>query len=252
MSNNCFSFQQFKVCQVRSAMKVGTDGVLLGAWCEPDREMKGTDAHFDVLDVGTGTGLIALMIAQRFPHAVIDAIDIAPEAVVEARENVMQSPFNERIRVTESSLQNFQPTKRYDFIVSNPPYFVNSLQNPDAGRKMARHAGSLTYRALFQGVARLLSEQGVFAAIIPSEQVASFLSEASISGFFVSKECRISTTPNKPVRRHLIAFTRHAPNALEMTEESLTDLNGERSKWYDDLTKDFYLPHPPSPHANGS
>ena len=226
-------------------MKVGTDGVLLGAWAEPNVGMEGRNAHLDILDIGTGTGLIALMLAQRFPKALVDAIDLSSEAIIEACENVQASPFHERIRVEACAFQNYKPSKKYDLIVSNPPFFVDSLHTPDVNRTMARHADTLTYRELFRGVSQLLSDQGVFAAIIPSENVEPFLSEACISGLFTSKELRIRTTPKKPVRRLLMAFTPHASGNVESTDVCLTDGNGGRSLWYDSLTKDFYLPHPP-------
>ena len=245
MSNNFFTFRQFSVHQQRCAMKVGTDGVLLGAWAEPNVGVDGRNARLAILDIGTGTGLIALMLAQRFPNAIVDAIDLSSEAIVEARENVQASPFRERVCVEECAFQSYKPSKKYDLIVSNPPFFVDSLHTPDANRTMARHADTLTYRDLFRGASRLLSDHGVFAAIIPSENIEPFLSEACISGFFVSRELRIRTTPKKPVRRLLMAFTPHASENVEITDVCLTDGNGGRSLWYDCLTKDFYLPHPP-------
>ena len=137
-----FQFRQFFVGQQHCAMKVGTDGVLLGAWA--------TGGHH-ILDIGTGTGVVALMMAQRFPSADIDAIEVDHDAAEQATDNVRQSPFASRVTVTHTALQNFHPSAPYDSIVCNPPYFLNSLKAPETSRSLARHAGddSLTFRDIF-------------------------------------------------------------------------------------------------------
>lgn len=234
MGKDSFAFKQFKVAQDRCAMKVGTDGVLLGAWA-------GGGCPSRCLDIGTGTGLIALMLAQRFPGAVVDAIDIDRDACRQAEENVAASPFGGRIRVSLSSLQEWQPRVAYQLIVSNPPFFVNSLKNPDNRRLTARHTDTLSYADLFRGVSRLLSDDGVFAAIIPSDFLESFVAESCISGFFVIERCGIRTTPAKPVKRWLLAFSKHRPQQLLETEQCLQNPGGERSSWYAKITDDFYL-----------
>ena len=138
-----FTFKQFHVEQDRTAMKVGTDGVLLGAWAE---------GGCTILDIGTGTGLVALMMAQRFEDAQVVGIDIDPDASEQARENVAASPFASRISILHTSLQAFSTERKFDAIVSNPPYFEHSLKNPDAARAAARHADSLPFADLFSGV----------------------------------------------------------------------------------------------------
>lgn len=122
---NRFDFKQFSICQDQCSMKVGTDGVLLGAWADGGRR---------ILDIGTGTGIIALMMAQRFPDAAIDAIEIDHDACRQAAGNIAATPFADRIRIHECPIQHFQTTMRYDAIVSNPPYFINSMKNPDKKR----------------------------------------------------------------------------------------------------------------------
>ena len=137
MGNSVFIFKEFAVKQDACAMKVGTDGVLLGAWARGGSR---------VLDIGTGTGLIALMMAQRFPEAEIEAIDIAEAACLQAKENVANSVFARRVRVVRAALQQYVGPKSFDCIVSNPPFFVDSLHNPDALRSMARHTSTLSSR----------------------------------------------------------------------------------------------------------
>ena len=155
---NRFDFKQFSICQDQCAMKVGTDGVLLGAWADGGRR---------ILDIGTGTGIIALMMAQRFPDAAIDAIEIDHDACRQAAGNIAATPFADRIRIHECPIQHFQPTMRYDVIVSNPPYFINSMKNPDKKRATARHTDTLSPRDLFMAAEKMLDENGIFSIIIP-------------------------------------------------------------------------------------
>ncbi|WP_039858668.1 tRNA1(Val) (adenine(37)-N6)-methyltransferase, partial [Segatella buccae] len=208
-----FRFRQFSVRHDRCAMKVGTDGVLLGAWAPGGRS---------ILDIGTGTGLIALMMAQRFPEAHVTGIDIDGDAALQARENAADSPFAPRIEVAHSSLAGFvaaaSPPLSFDSIVCNPPFFLHSLKNPDARRSVARHADSLPFADLFRGVAALLAPSGVFSAIVPAEVFEAFTAEASIAGLFVSRLTRVRTTPRKPPKRSLVAFSRLRPDTLAEEE----------------------------------
>ena len=232
MANDYFQFRQFTVFQNRCAMKVGTDGTLLGAWARGGQS---------VLDIGTGTGLIALMMAQRFPEAQVTGIDIDPEAVAQARENVAASPFS-NVEIEENDVKTFFPShfSLFTSIVCNPPYFVDSLESPDSQRTLARHAASLSYRDLMAAVARLLADDGEFSVVIPFDCKSRLESEAALAGFFKSRECAVRTTPKKQPRRYLMAFRRH-PSELELTEGVIETAPNERSPWYQELTKDFYL-----------
>ncbi len=231
-----FRFRQFSVRHDRCAMKVGTDGVLLGAWAPGGRS---------ILDIGTGTGLIALMMAQRFPEAHVTGIDIDGDAALQARENAADSPFGPRIEVAHSSLAGFvaaaSPPLSFDSIVCNPPFFLHSLKNPDARRSVARHADSLPFADLFRGVAALLAPSGVFSAIVPAEVFEAFTAEASIAGLFVSRLTRVRTTPRKPPKRSLVAFSRLRPDTLAEEECVMSRADGSRSEWYRWLTAEFYL-----------
>ena len=228
MANDYFQFKQFCVSQSKCAMKVGTDGVLLGAWAHGGNS---------VLDIGTGTGLIALMMAQRFPDAQIVGVDIDAAACEQARENIAASPF--RVKIEEGNVIDL--AGQYDCIVSNPPFFENSLECPDDGRTKARHTSSLSYRQLMESVSRLLSEQGEFSIVIPAECKSRIEEEAVYAGFFKVRECGIKTTARKPVRRYLIAFQKHPVTVPDFSSEILMDGNGERSQWYSKLTEQFYL-----------
>ena len=244
MSNSYFQFKRFVVRQERCAMKVGTDGTLLGAWARGGQR---------VLDIGTGTGLIALMMAQRCPEALVTAVDIDADAVRQARENVAESPFAERITVVEGDINTLALPNSgnhishlspliylFDAIVCNPPYFNDSLTCPDEQRTTARHTTTLTYRELMAAVARLLSADGEFSVVIPCDCKARLEAEAALAGLSKTRECSVRTTPRKTPRRFLLAFRKH-PVAVETTEGVLETEPGQRSDWYHALTNDFYL-----------
>ena len=204
-------------------MKVGTDGVLLGAWAH---------GGMHVLDAGTGTGIIALMMAQRFPEALVTAIDVDEGAVRQAQENVLQSPFSERIEVLGESLQ--QHEGRYDSIISNPPFFMDSLKAPDAQRTMARHTTTLTYQELMQAAWRLLADEGELSVVVPFDYRQRMEDEAIFVGFFPSRICAVKTTEKKAPKRYLLAFKKH-PCPCEKEELTIG------SEAYRQLTQDFYL-----------
>ena len=218
-----FQFKQFTIYQDWCAMKVGTDGVLLGAWANGGKR---------ILDAGTGTGIIALMMAQRYPNAVVTAIDIDEGAVKQAQQNVVQSPFAQQITVLHNTLQEHQG--EYDAIISNPPFFIDSLAGPDEQRNVARHTQTLTYTELMQAAWRLLSDEGELSVVVPFDYRKRMEDEAIFVGFFPSKVCAVKTTERKPAKRYLLSFKKH-PCRCE--QEQLT-IGSER---YQELTKEFYL-----------
>lgn len=219
-------------------MKVGTDGVLLGAWAT---------GGSSVLDVGTGTGIIALMMAQRCPQARVTALDIDEGAARQALQNVAQSPFADRIEVLQKSVQEFDganETNRangtnrsngtYDAIVSNPPFFIDSLNAPDRQRNIARHAETLTYGQLMQAAWRLLADEGELSVVVPFDYRQRMEDEATFVGFFPSRVCAVRTSARKPAKRFLLAFRKH-PCPCKRTEMTLGD------EAYTLLTQEFYL-----------
>lgn len=235
MSNDHFRFREFTVHQHRCAMKVGTDGTLLGAWAV---------APFGpcrILDIGTGTGLIALMMAQRFPKARLVGIDIDPDAVTQARENVMESPFSERITIRQTDAATFQDADGFDAIVCNPPYFADSLTCPDAHRTTARHAVSLSFEALCSSAFRLLKSDGIFSVVVPADRRSRLEASACLAGFFLSRVCLVRTIPLKPPKRQLIEFRKQTVSQLDISEGVIEISTGVRSPWYQQLTQTFYI-----------
>lgn len=227
-----FQFKKFTIAQDRCGMKVGTDGVLLGAWARGGRR---------ILDIGTGTGLVALMMAQRFEDAMVDAVEIDKEAASQAMENVSGSPFDNRIEVIGKALQDFAPTTPYDSIVTNPPFFSNSLLAPDSSRCMARHTVTLSFADILSFAAKHLTDDGEISAIIPADYTESFSQEAFTRGMFLTRQYMIKTVERKPAKRCLIAFSKSRPNAFDRADVVLMDKDGKRSDWYGSLTKNFYL-----------
>lgn len=244
-----FTFKQFEIQQDRCAMKVGTDGVLVGAWAEGGQR---------ILDIGSGTGLISLMMAQRFPEAQVWGIDIDPDACMQARENVAASPFADRVGIACCALQNLSEEhlvrgseelvemkegegNLFDAIVSNPPFFVNGLKNPDSKRAIARHSDSLPFSVLMKGVKRWLSDEGVFSAIVPADVLESFVSEAYCSGLSLVRQCGVKTVERKQPKRYLVAFSKRRTGMMDKCTEIMTDSEGNRSEWYAKITEEFYL-----------
>ena len=223
MANDYFQFRQFTIHQAMCAMKVGTDGTLLGAWARGGRR---------ILDVGTGTGLIALMMAQRFPDASIVGVDIDEGAVQQARSNVENTSFADRVSIKHCDFALMQGT--FDAIVCNPPFFVDSLPSPDHQRTLARHSASLPFSTLIKHVYELLDDSGEFSLVIPAESRSELESEAYLNGFSKCRECGVRTKSTKPVRRYLLAFRKH-PCKLERSEGIIG------SEWYRLLTQNFYL-----------
>lgn len=245
-------------------MKVGTDGVLLGAWAPMVESQKSNvESLIRILDIGTGSGLIALMLAQRCPQAQIDAIDIDEASCLQAQENFAASPWVERLHVAQSSLQEWSTSRHddistschYDLIVSNPPYFVRSLKAPDAARCAARHNDTLPFDVLIAECTRLLKPNGRLALIVPCEAEDELQALAATQGLQCIRRCYVHPKPERPAKRVMIEWTNGewangewtkdisvSTETTEITERIvLEDEHGGRSDAYQQLTKDFYL-----------
>lgn len=230
-----FSFKQFSIDNGNCAMKVGTDGVLLGAWAKGGEK---------VLDIGTGTGLIALMMAQRYPSSELVGIDIDKETCCQAAANVGASPFADRIKIELCSAQDYPSLTacRFNSIVVNPPFFENSLLPPNQQRSEARHANTLTYDELFSSARQLLLADGVLSAIIPAQCYSSFTSAAALYGFIITRRVDLRTKQTKPISRNLVAFQLNSnTQAVSIQQQCLMTDNNDRSLWYNQLTQDFYI-----------
>ena len=232
MSNDIFRFKQFSVRHDRCAMKVGTDGVLLGAWGSVDGKR--------ILDIGTGTGLIALMAAQRNPEADVLGIDIDESAVAQARENVAESPFNRRIECILQDVLTFEPEAPFDAILCNPPFFTEDTLPDNRSRALARNNKCLPFPQLIKKVAVLLAENGTFSFIVPSGLAQEIVGLCMENGLHLIRRCQIHTTARKPPRRTLLEFSRQNRSCEMLTLRLVAD-DGTRSQQYQELTKDFYL-----------
>ena len=234
MANNYFIFKQFTINQEKSSFKVGTDGVLLGACADVSGVKK-------ILDIGTGTGLIALMLAQR-SEADIVAIEPDEDSFKQACSNVTGSKWNERIKVENISLQNYDPgVLRFDLIVSNPPFFSDSLKNPDKDKAAARHNDTLNNKELLAGVNRLLASGGRLQVILPYVEGNILIAEAQEYDLYCCNILKIKPLPNSEIRRMVLTFT---SERLNPHESFLTIEHGKRHEFteeYKNLTKDFYL-----------
>lgn len=216
-------------------MKVGMDGSLLGSWAGqgtlPER----------ILDIGTGTGLIALMCAQRFPEAKIDAIDIQSECISQAQENVEDSPFSEQIKLHASLLQDFQGGP-FDLIVCNPPFFKNSSKTGQSDRDTARHDDSLPFEELAAHSARLLSPKGVLSLIIPEDRASEFMTLAEKNGLHLLTSMKVYGRVGGVAKRRMLEFSptipKEAPQLKEMAVEADVKVWTEE---YKDLLRDFYI-----------
>ncbi|QBN19017.1 tRNA1(Val) (adenine(37)-N6)-methyltransferase [Flavobacterium nackdongense] len=232
-----FQFKQFSLEQDRTAMKIGTDGVLLGAWTPLENN------PFSILDIGTGTGIIALMLAQRSSAEQIDALEIDEEAYEEATDNFENSPWNDRLFCFHAGLDEFveEPEDEYDLIVSNPPFYSEDYKSSNDQRDLARFQDAMPFEDLIEAAALLLSENGIFSVIIPFKEESTFLTLAKGQELFPIKITRVKGTPTSEIKRSLLAFGRN-----EITNFPIDELIIETSRHiytpeYIALTKDFYL-----------
>ena len=234
-------------------MKVGTDGVLLGAWCPVGelrslgvQELRTSGVPTKVLDVGTGSGLIALMLAQRIQGAQIMAIDIDAGAVEQAKYNFSVSPWADRLDCQQTALQEVEGEAIYDLIISNPPYFQDSLKNPDSQRAMARHTDTLSYEELLRDSVRLLNKEGIIALVLPIEAEQQIIALGQRYGLYPTHITRVYPKPGKEAKRLLIALQAYPRPLPEGKGEKRSELTLEsetapRSEAYIELTKEFYL-----------
>lgn len=238
-----FNFKQFIVNQDKSTMKVGTDAVLLGTWIN----IRTTDSN--LLEIGVGCGVISLIIAQRYSQIKIDGIDIDKASVEEANDNFHNSPWPERITAINDSLQTYKTTKKYDFIVSNPPFFNNSLQCPDKQRNNARHTITLPYTDLLLYSYKLLNNNGILAIILPYNEGIDFIKLSTKFNYKIKRTTAVYPTPTSQPKRLLIELIKNTENNDTLTNNDISQqqnlvIENSRHNYTDEyitLTKDFYL-----------
>ena len=236
MPENVFRYKQFSICQDHAAMKVGTDSDLLGTLAAGGNR---------ILDIGTGTGVLSLMLAQRCPKAEITAIEMDENAVLDAQYNFKESPFHDRIHLVHTTFQNYILEHKgplFDSIVCNPPYFDTSLVNPDLSRARARHSSSLPFSVLVQGSFALLEDEGVFSTNVPPEVLPILKAEAELIGFQLQAEFQIKSVPQKGPKRYILVYKKGHVALPKVETYCMRNTDHSRSEWYIELMKDFHVP----------
>jgi len=236
MSNKPFQFKQFTIQQDKTAMKVGTDGVLLGAWVSIESN------PFSILDIGAGTGLIALMLAQKSNAELIDAVELNNEAYEQTVANFEESNWGDRLFCYHASIQEFteEIEDSYDLIVSNPPFFTSTYKELEKDRAMARHTETLTYRDLLQGVSKLLSKNGSCAFIIPFSEEANFIKIAAEFKLFPNRITNVRGAKTSEIKRSLLQFS-FEKKSINKNELIIEIERHNYTTAYKNLVKDFYL-----------
>ncbi|TQD40471.1 tRNA1(Val) (adenine(37)-N6)-methyltransferase [Haloflavibacter putidus] len=231
-----FRFKEFSVEQDKCAMQIGTDGVLLGAWTTIPKNT------FSILDIGAGTGVIALQMAQRSQAELIDAIEIEENAYEQCVENFENSPWNDRLFCYHASLEEFteEIDESYDLIVSNPPFYDEDFTSVEATRNTARFTEALPFSELIKNVAKLLSEKGNFSLIIPHKNQEEVLQLAKEAGLYLQKITLVQGNADTPVKRNLLQFS-FTEVALEKTQLVIEKERHQYTQEYKDLVKAFYL-----------
>ncbi|MDX2281475.1 MAG: methyltransferase [Saprospiraceae bacterium] len=235
MNPKAFQFKQFTVRQGDTVHPVGTDGVLLGAWVLPGAAQR-------ILDIGTGTGLIALMLAQKTTNARIFGLEIDPESANLARFNFENAPWQNRLSVLETAAQALleQPVEPFDLIVSNPPFFTETTLSPDAHRQLARNTASLPPAVLLQLAETHLTKNGRFCLIVPSKNSQMHQELGACMGLYCTRITNVLARPDRVGERHLLQFERN-PRFFRMDEIAIRNTDGTYSEDYQILTGDFYL-----------
>ena len=230
-----FQFKQFHVSHHKSTLKVGTDAVLLGTWASHPHPQK-------ILDIGTGNGVIALLMAQRFQQANIRAVDIDVDSVEEATSNFIESPWSSRLRAIHQDVQNFAKlaTERFDMIVSNPPFFENDLHAQNEKLNKAKHSNTLNYKSLFHAADQLLKENGIFALICPYDKKDKVIEIASFNRLFCKRQLCIYPKKTKQANRIIIEFC-HSESVCENIELVIYTEDNTYTSQYKKLGQDYYI-----------
>lgn len=234
MSNNYFAFKEFTIHQDLCAMKVTTDACIQGALAA------GLPTRAQILDIGTGTGLLALMLAQLYPKATLDAVELDTLAAQQASSNFKTSPFGQRIQVHTCDITHFFPSVKYDYIICNPPFFINSLKNPDAALSAARHQNSLNINTLLTTAQRLLLPHGIINILLPTQEQAILKQVAQQEGLYLNKMTHIRHQANMPIKR-IVTFLQLEPCETKEEELYIYASPGNYSAAFRHLLSPFYV-----------
>jgi tRNA1Val (adenine37-N6)-methyltransferase len=247
--NRKMVFKRFTVLDEKCAMKIGTDAVMLGAWASPQFTKK----QFQIADIGSGSGVVALMLAQRFPNSLITAVEVEPLAVEQSRDNFKNSPFDSRLLCVEESFQDWanrsENVSSFDLVVSNPPFFHGKPKSPFHARNLARHDDYLNISDLFEGADKVLSREGVFGLVWPVEREEDLMAAATNHNFYLIRKCIIRPTPQHEAVRFLVEFSREITVGKPDSQVSQTEFILETgvgkgrnfTSQYNEFMKEFFL-----------
>ena len=230
---NKFKFKQFSIEQNNAAMKIGTDGILLGAWTNVNKAKQ-------ILDIGCGTGVIGIMQAQKNCEAIIDLVEIDKSACIDANINISNCPWHNRINIFEGALEKYNTKKRYDVIISNPPFFNNSLKAENSSRTLARHSISLNYKQIILFSNKNLNNNGNLSLILPHNQADECISFSNKNNLFLSRICNVKAKETKDAHRILLEFSKKEKNLIKDTIIIETQLRHNYTNQYKKLTNNFY------------
>jgi tRNA1Val (adenine37-N6)-methyltransferase len=238
MPNNYFQFKQFTIQQDQCAMKVTTDGCLFGGYIA--HTIVNCQLTIDnCLDIGTGTGLLSLMFAQKL-NTQIDAVEMDPAAYIQAKENFNQSPWNERLHIFNADILQFEANKKYDCIISNPPFFEDDLVSPDSNKNNAKHATALTLKEMIKVINHYLKEDGIFSVLLPYHREAYFEKEAAQLGFYLYEKLNVRQTPTHNFFRSILSFSRKQSSVI-INQLTIKGNDGTYTDDFTALLKDYYL-----------
>ncbi len=233
MGNSWFQFKQFRVNQDRTAMKISTDAVLLGALAAAVNVQ-------EILDIGSGTGILALMLAQRFPEAKILGVELDQDAASQAQENIRESIFADRIQIRQMRIQDFETSVKFDLAVSNPPYFPDHLKSSDRKRNQALHTDQLSFLDLIEKVVLLLKEEGAFWVILPPRQMLDFIRLAEQKKLYPYEINQVRDQPGKRIQREIVGFSFRIKDPI-YRNIWLKDEGGKPHETYRSLVSRFLL-----------
>ncbi len=235
LSNSYFSFKQFTVHQGDCAMKVTTDACIQGAWTPVPKEAK------QILDIGAGTGLLSLMLAQKTPSAIIDAVELDEKAAMQARKNFVDSPWADHLNVICSDIQGYTAEHKYDLIISNPPFFNHSLKGPEEARNNARHTTTLTYEDLFKSIDANLNTGGLASVLLPRPESDLWEKLVEKNGWHIHNSLHVKDNDNAIVKRIVFLLGRHSPDKRQTQQLVIKQSDGSYTEPFKQLLRPYYL-----------